>query len=188
MISCSPIPLPARRALLCVAIACAWLLLCSPVTAQAADRLTEDEVKASYLYNFVKYVDWPAPRKDTSTLTICIVGRSPLNELIESLAGKTVRGRRLVVRQYVRPEELRECDIVFVNASARMTVAQLVAACGTHPVLTVGDGKGFAAGGGIIGFGRVGDKIRFEINNQTALRVRLHISSHLLRLATNVVE
>jgi hypothetical protein len=153
-------------------------------------QLNEYEVKAAYLYNFAKYVDWPTavlPRENTS-LTICIVGKSPMNEVIESLAGKTIKNHRLVVRQFSRIEDLSECNILFVNAAVKSSLAQILASIAPRSILTVSDGNGFAAAGGVIEFVPVGDKIRFKINNRAAQHVNLRISSHLLRLATTVIE
>lgn len=151
-----------------------------PVAAAVPEPLSEDEVKASYVYNFIKYVEWPQPYRDPANLTVCTVGRSPLYELLESLDGRSVKSRRLVVHAHVRGDDLKDCDVAFVKGA---TVPPVVP---VSPVLTVGDGKGFTASGGMIGFVHIGDKIRFEINNHSAMRARLKISSHLLRLAVSV--
>jgi hypothetical protein len=165
-------------------------LFCPHAGWAESSQLNESEVKASYLYNFAKYVEWPAsafPRENTP-LTICIVGKSPLNEVIESLAGKTIKNRRLVVRQFSKIEDLNECNILFINASVKTTLPQLLAAIAPRSILTVSDCKGFAAAGGVIEFVPVGEKIRFGINNRAAQHVNLRISSHLLRLATTVID
>lgn len=169
----------------------ACLILVRPQSSQAeSSKLNEYEVKAAYLYNFAKFVDWPAaafPRENTP-LTICIVGKSPLNEVIESLAGKSIKNRRLVIRQFSKIEDLNECHILFINAAVKSSLSQIVASIALRPILTVSDSKGFAATGGIIEFVPVGDKIRFKISNQAAQHVNLRISSHLLRLATTDTE
>jgi hypothetical protein len=169
----------------------ACLTLFSPQSGRAeSNRLNEYEVKAAYLFNFAKFVDWPVaafPRENTP-LTICIVGNSPLNTVIESLSGKTIRNRRLVVRQFARIEDLNECHILFINAAIKTSITQLLASVATRPILTVSDSKGFATVGGVIEFVPVADKIRFEINHRAAQQVNIRISSHLLRLATTVIE
>ena len=166
------------------------MLSCPPVSRAESGKLTEYEVKASYLYNFAKYVEWPtsAFSRENTPLTICIVGKSPLNDVIESLAGKTIKNRRLVVRQFSRVEDLNECHILFINAAVKTPLAQIVTSMASRPILTVSDSKGFAAEGGIIEFVPVGEKIRFAINNRVALQMHLKISSHLLRLAAPVIE
>jgi len=166
------------------------ILLCQQSGWAESSQLNEYEIKAAYLYNFAKFVDWPvaAQRRENTSLTICIVGKSPLNEVVESLAGKTIKNRRLVIRQFSRIEDLGECQILFINASAKTSLTQLLAALGPRSILTISDCKGFAAAGGIIELVPFGDKIKFEINHRAAQNVNLHISSHLLRLAMTVIE
>jgi hypothetical protein len=165
------------------------LTLCYPCSGWTeSNQLNEYEVKTAYLYNFVKYVDWPAAAfsRENTPLTICIVGKSPMNEVIESLSGKTVKNRKLVIRQFSRIEDLSECHMLFVNTTVKTPLSQIIASASARSILTVSDSKGFAAAGGIIEFIPVGGKIKFEINNRAALLVNLQISSHLLRLATTI--
>lgn len=171
------------------AAACLTLLVSQAAGAESS-KLNEYEIKTAYLYNFAKYVEWPTAAfpREKAFLTICIVGKGPVSEVIESLAGKTIKNRRLIIRQFSRVEDLNECHILFVNASVKTPLSQLMASLGSRPILTVSDSKGFTAAGGIIEFVPLGDKIRFEINNRAAQQVNLRISSHLLRLATDVIE
>lgn len=170
-------------------LACMTLFCPQPGRAESV-KLSENEVKAAYLYNFAKYVDWPAAAfsRENTPLTVCIVGKSPLNEVIELLTGRIIKNRRLAVRQLSRSEDIGECQILFVNATVKTSTSQILASTASRSILTVSDYKGFAAAGGNIEFVPVGDKIRFEINNRAAQRGKLQISSHLLRLATTVIE
>jgi hypothetical protein len=155
-----------------------------------SSQLNEYEVKAAYLYNFAKFVEWPTAAfpRDNSPLTICIIGKSPLNDVIESLAGKTIKNRRLIIRQFSRIEDLNECNILFINAAVKTSIAQMLVSTAPRSILTVSDYNGFASAGGVIEFVPVGDKIRFKINNRAAQHENLRISSHLLRLATSVID
>jgi hypothetical protein len=173
-----------------ILVAACLALFCPLAGWAETGQLNENELKAAYLYNFAKYVDWPtaALPRENAPLVMCIIGKSPVNEVIESLAGKTIKNRRLVVRQFSRVEDLRECNILFVNTSVKTSLTQILASVTSRPILTVSDSKGFAAAGGVIEFVPVGDKIRFEINNRAAQHVNIRISSHLLRLATTVIE
>lgn len=153
-------------------------------------RLDEYEVKTAYIYNFAKYVDWPpdALPNNSSTLCICTIGKSPLNAVIESLTGKNIKGRRIAVRQLSQIESLDNCNLLFVNAGMKSHLPEIVVLATPRSILTVGDYKGFAAEGGIIEFVPVKDKIRFEINNRSAKKTNLKISSQLLSLAKTVFE
>jgi hypothetical protein len=165
-------------------------LFCRQAGWAESGKLSEYEVKASYLYNFAKYVDWPtaALPGEASPLTMCIIGNSHLNEDIESLSGKTIKNRRLAVHYLGKHDDPGVCNILFINAAEKASVTQILASLAARSILTVSDGKGFAAAGGIIEFILLDDKIRFKINNRAAQHVNLRISSHLLRLATAVIE
>lgn len=169
----------------------AYLLLFSTQASWAGSgQLSEYEIKTAYLYNFAKYVDWPTaslPRESTS-LTMCIAGKSPLNDVMETLAGKTVKNRRLAIRQLSRIDDLGDCNILFINAAAKTSLSHVLTSSVPRAILTISDSKGFASAGGMIELVPVRDKIRFEINNRTAQNAGLRISSHLLRLATTVIE
>ena len=153
-------------------------------------RLDEYEVKAAYLYNFAKYVDWPlsALPNENSALNFCIIGNSPMNPVIQSLAGKSVKNRRVSVREITQIEELNGCNILFVNASMKAQLHRILAAAPSRSLLTVSDDRSFAAAGGIIEFIPAGEKIRFQINHRAARQSNLKISSRLLSLATTVIE
>jgi hypothetical protein len=178
-----------RSAFALLLVAC--LMLFSPRQAWTeSGNLSENEVKAAYLYNFAKYVEWPSSAfpRDNTPLTICIVGSGPLNDVIETLAGKTIRNRRLVIRQFSRIEDLSECHILFISSSLKSPLNQILTTAAARSILTVSDSKGFTAAGGMIEFIQVAGKIRFVINNRAAQSASLQISSHLLRLATTPVE
>jgi hypothetical protein len=169
----------------------ACLVFFSPQTGRAdSGKLSENEVKAAYLYNFAKYVEWPASvfSRENTPLTICIVGSSPLNEVIETLAGKNIKNRRLVIRQFSKIEDLSECHILFINSSVKTPLNQILTSAASRSILTVSDLKGFTAAGGAIEFVPIDGKIRFMINNRTAQLAKLQISSHLLRLAISATE
>lgn len=155
-----------------------------------ADQAVEYQVKAAFIYHFIKYVDWPADLAGNPppTLTLCVLGRSDFGRAIASISGKTVRGRRVVVSYVRRLEDLPSCDLLFVSVSERGRLPQILAATRSHPVLTVSDIKHFAAAGGIIGFVPVGERVRFEINQRAALHANLRVSAQLLKLATAVLE
>lgn len=167
------------------------LVFAAPHTVRAeSSKLNENEIKAAYLYNFAKFVEWPktAMLRENSPLVICIVGHSPLNEVIESLAGKSIKNHKLVIRQFSRIEDLNECHLLFINAAANRSASQILTAIAPRAILTVSDHSGFAAAGGIIEFVPTDNKIRFKINNRAAQNINLRISSHLLRLATTIIE
>ena len=153
-------------------------LLC-PAAGHSQEISFEYQVKAVYLFNFVKFVEWPS-RAEPRPLTICVAGHNPFgNVLQETLRGEQINNREVTARVIHEPDP--DCHVLFLPrgsaASAYLKVAQ-----GT-PTLTVGESPEFIRQGGVINFILEEGKIRFEIDPEAAERARLRISSHLLRLA-----
>ncbi len=161
----------------------ALLLLAAP-TVRAQEAYREYDVKAAFLYNFVKFVEWPpaAFRDDRSPIEICVHGTDPFGQSLDDVVkGETVGARGLSIR---RPASFEGCHVLFVCASERERMSEVLAAVGGRPVLTVADSDGFLRAGGMINFVLDEGRVRFRINQAAAERVRLTISSKLLRLAT----
>lgn len=149
------------------------------VSPRAQDVPPDYRVKAAFLYNFVKFVEWPAAAS-AAPLSICVAGRNPFGNFLDNLIrGEVVNGRRLETRVILEPDP--DCDVVFVPEGAA-TSAYLRAVRG-RPTLTIGEGGGFIAQGGIARFYIDGGNVRFEINPGAADQAGLRISSRLLQLA-----
>ena len=145
----------------------------------AQDVSKEYRVKAAFLYNFVKYVEWPAPAA-TGPIVVCVAGRNPFGTLLaDIIRGETVAGRPLAARVILEPEP--GCHVLFVPSGANAP-AYLKSARGT-PTLTVGEADDFIEQGGLVRFYLDNGTVRFEINRETADRSGLRISSRLLQLA-----
>jgi hypothetical protein len=154
-----------------------FMLAAVPGRAELQDVSAEYRVKAAYLYNFVKFVEWPG---DSSSLTICVAGRRVFGTLLEDMVrGEVVGKRRLDAREILEPDE--GCHVVFVPEGAAAP-AYLRAARG-RPILTIGETPAFMAQGGIARFYVDAGNVRFEINPAAAERAGLRISSRLLQLA-----
>ncbi|HMD47440.1 MAG TPA: YfiR family protein [Bryobacteraceae bacterium] len=151
------------------------------------DSSDEYRVKALFLFNFAKFVEWPNALPGDG-ISIGILGDDPFGDMLaQTIAGKTVNGHGFIVR-HVKPEQARQCQIVFVAASERKHVRAVLDAVAGSPVLTVGDMHGFAQAGGVIDFEIIDSKVRFEVNLEAAERARLKLSSKLLSLAKIVRE
>ena len=157
--------------------------ICFQVPQQAsAQSLSsrEYEIKAAYLYNFIKYVDWPSYG---DTITIGVLGNDPFGAALAPLNGKIVKGRRLLIKHLDSVREAQQCQIIFVSSSEKQRLQEIFESLRSARVLTVGETQGFADGGGIINFIEENNKVRFEINAEAARRTGLNISSELLKLA-----
>jgi hypothetical protein len=154
-----------------------------PSTAQ--DRSVEYEVKAAFLYNFAKFIEWPTaafPARD-SAFTICLADELFRGPVERAVQGEMWNGRPLLVKQIDSGDEVRGCQVVYISRSAAPKGMEILMAAMNAPVLTVGETADFIPAGGIIRFTESGHRIRFEINPDAADRASLRVSSRLLRLA-----
>jgi uncharacterized protein DUF4154 len=170
------------------------LLWAVPSNAGAADGSAaapgrECEIKAAFLYNFTKFVDWPAQTfaNADAPLVIGVLGASPCVQALERLVrDRKVNGRTIVVRPIASAEEAKVTQLLFVGSAQETQFAGLKAAIESLPVLTVGESPRFATLGGAIDFVPQDDKIRFEININAAEHAGLKISAQLQKLAAVV--
>ncbi len=146
----------------------------------------EYQVKAAYLYNFAKFVDWPADKllDGSGPILVGVLGKDPFGSLLDStLKGKTVRGHSLEVRRVSGLAELKQCHIVFIPEPERRRLAEILQSLGNESVLTVSEMRQFADDGGMINFFTDENKVRLEINVEATERAGIRISSQLLKLA-----
>jgi hypothetical protein len=150
----------------------------------------EYQVKAAFLFNFAKFVEWPPSSfPDASApLRICVLGRDPFGEELRNITkDKTVSGRRLEVDQVVDLRVARTCHILFIASSEKAQMKQILASLRGTDALTVGDTKGFVEQGGMINFVLENSRVQFEVNRKAAEQGGLKISSKLLSVARLVV-
>jgi hypothetical protein len=144
----------------------------------------EYEVKTAFIFNFIKFVEWPAASLGPgNTINLCILGSLPGGAALNGLDGQGVAGKRLAVRHAVSAEDLHGCQAVFIAGSEERGLHRILGALAGANVLTIGDTDGFARDGVIINFYLERKKVRFEINIEAAQRAGLKLSSQLIRLA-----
>lgn len=155
-----------------------------------ADQLKagEYQVKAAFLLNFGNFVQWPAGTLAKDSITIGILGKDPFDGAVDSLAGKRVMGRRVVVRRYDDPEDARQADILYISASEKQALPRIMKTLSGRSILTVGDTQNYGRSGVMINMLLLRKRVGFEINLAAAHREGLQISSHLLKLAQEVIE
>jgi hypothetical protein len=151
-------------------------------------------IKAGFIYNFAKLVEWPATAfaQPDSPIVIGILGDDPFGGTLDRIvADKKINGRGFAVKRLKWSKDLKDlkdCKILFVSASEAEHVDSVVDAMKWLPVLTIGDGPGFARRGGIMNFTLEDNKVRFEVNVEAAKHADLTISSRLLTLARIVQQ
>jgi hypothetical protein len=171
---------PSRLSWLC------WLLV-SVLSAPGQQlQLPEYQLKAAFIFNFAKFVEWPAEAfpEPQSPFVIGILGATPLKEQLQQvISGKKINDRPVSFREFTSAAQSTNCHILFVSASERTRLPELFRSLGALPVLTVGETEQFLAVGGMINFVSEEKKIRFEISDESAKKAHLKISSKLLTLA-----
>jgi len=169
-----------------------WLLLnVSPRALSQNEEGVEYPVKLAFLYNFTKFVEWPAGsyRDPGAPLAICIVGRDPFNPDLEGdLRTRKVGSHPVEVKTLTTTDRLSMCHMVFVPVTEENQAARIVKGLQGSSTLTVGEAKGFAGLGGIINLTVDDNKVHFEVNLPAAEHAGLKISSNLLNVAKIVTK
>ncbi len=183
------LPRLSRRALLLLLILPSALAgFCLYAQAQQP-KANEFQVKAAYLYNFGRFVEWPdqnSPDKN-EVFEICVLGVDPFGPALDAtVARETIEGKSVATKRISKPQDVDSCRIVFISSSEEGHLKEVLAALDKASVLTVSDIPRFSERGGMIGFILDGDRVRFDVNLASAQDARLTLSSELLKVATNV--
>ena len=172
-----------------IRLACAaltWLVGASPALAQPPEA-GENAVKAAFLYNFTKFVDWPgnAFEGTASTFRVCVFSGPGFRRDLEAmLAGESVGARRVAV--VADPRDVRGCHVAYFGPGAEERARHVLPSLRQVPVLTVGEGSRFSEQGGLIAFALEQNRVRFDVNKAALDRTGLVVSSKLLRVARHV--
>lgn len=176
-----------RRSLVLVAFAAFFLT--SALSQAQATQVTEDQLKAAFIYNFTKFVEWPKNSfpDAKSPLVIGVMGNSLFAAEVESaVKDRHVNGRGFVVQRVKSPESAQGLHLLFVEAEQATHFDEMKEILKRNSVLTIGESDLFGKHGGIINFRFDGDKLRFEINLHSADEAGLKMNAQLLKLAMTV--
>lgn len=147
---------------------------------------SEYQIKAAFLYNFAKFVQWPAqvfPRP-TSPIVIGVLGKNVFGgDLEKTIHGKAINGHPLLFKEFRSTTEATNCEILFISPSEKNHLPKILNGLHGANVLTVSETDHFTEDGGMINFVIEDDRIHFQINNDAAKKAGLTISSKLLSLA-----
>jgi hypothetical protein len=154
-----------------------------------AQSATEYQVKAAYLFNFLKFVEWPEdpPVDPQAKWVIGIVGESPVGAALAHLAeGKNVLGRELLIRKLQATDNLRGCNILFISESEKKALPAILTSLRGSSVMTVADMDKFVQSGGMVQLDMEDARVRVTIDVGATDRAHLKVSSKLLALARSV--
>lgn len=173
-----------HRSRMCAAFSLALVMAFSCVASAWSAPASEYEVKAAFLFNFAKFVEWPPNAFDDANTpyVIGVLGQDPFGSYLdETVRGERLNGRPLVVQRYRHASEIKQCHVLFISRSESDHLEEIVSSLKYRKILTVTDAAG--NGGAVIRFVNEGNRIRFKIDVQAAKVANLTISSKLLRLA-----
>jgi hypothetical protein len=185
-----------KKAGLLIVITCLLSAMALGSHADVLDSSDSSEylIKAGFIYNFAKLVEWPTISfaQPDSPIVIGILGEDPFGATLDKIvADKKINGRGLAVKRlkWSRDlKDLKDCNILFVSTSEKEHIESVIDAMKGLPILTIGDAPGFAKRGGVMNFVLEDNKVRFEVNVEAAKHADLTISSRLLTLAKIVQQ
>jgi hypothetical protein len=170
-------------------VAIASGLLAIPGLHAQHSKPTDFQVKAAYLYNFGRFIEWPAnvtPAK-AGSFNICVLGEDPFGPALDvTLDAETIGNQRVVARRISSPHESGDCRILFISSTEANRLNKIIESVDKTGVLTVSDAPQFSQHGGMIQFVQEGNRIRFEVNLSATQRAGLTLSSELLKVATAI--
>jgi hypothetical protein len=162
-----------------------------PTPVSGGEEPSEYQIKAAFLLNFIRFVEWPAEAFKTAAdpLVVGILGKDPFDGALEQIvSNKTVNGRAVTIRRISDAAAARSCHVVFLAASETRRMSDVTSTVVSRGLLIVGESDGFAERGGMINFIVQDNHVRFQINPAAAARAGLKVSSKLLQLADVVSD
>jgi len=163
-----------------------FLLLFTDCSAIASSP-SEEEIKAAFVYNFAKFIEWPE-MSEKKLIKIGYVGDNPLSGNLALLSNRKIKELGIEVFQINDPEEALAVEVLFVPAADFNDSSEIIRAIADQPILSISDAPGFVKKGGVIGLKIAGNRLRFDVNLKLANRKGLKISSQLLSLAMEVIK
>lgn len=185
-----------------------WLLLSFFFSASVKPEETasrEYQIKAAFLYNFLKFVEWPKNKAPDGNepIIISIIGKDVFKNAFVSLEHMDINGRKAVIRkfkgyveleedekseQHPQIEDIKKSHLLFICPSEKKHMEDILKSVKNNAILTVADTEGFLKAGGIINLLTEEQKVRFEVNITAAKEAEIEIRSKLLRLAKRTVQ
>ena len=163
-----------------------WIVLSPPALAQQS-KPQEYQIKAVYLYNFSKFVQWPPMTENKDSFVICVLGHDPFGAALDDLlVGEKIEQKTMMVRRITAVQDAPKCQIIFIATSEAARAKQILSSLGKNSILTVSDMANFSQIGGMIQFVIQDNRVRFEVNLSAADKAGLTFSSQLLKVASAV--
>ena len=162
--------------------------LCPVARAHQIETLElEYKLKAAFLYNFARFIEWPKVNDPSFPFIFCVLGKDPFGAALSGLQERSIDDQAIKLHYAAGISTgLDQCQMLFVSKSEKQNMHQVIRFTKNKPIVTVSDIEGFAATGGMFEFITTEGKLSFIINNSKAQACGLRVNSSLLNLALNV--
>lgn len=174
------------RILIARQIIALWLLAL-PAAFCLGQGVTEGELKANYLVNFLKYIEWSESRASLHIRIICYYGLDNVGSYLKTHEGRIINGRELQLRRLTAADSVEGCHALYIPALAEERIVAILRSSANLPILTVSDAEAFAHQGGSIALIRTDGRYQFDINIGALSHAGIKAGSPLLRLARQIV-
>ena len=166
----------------------ASFLLAATCVPPCSAALSEVQMQAAYVFNFIKFVEWPADTvKAGDKIRVCMIGDDGLHASLSAFNGRKAGEYELqIMPQSLDSDDLSACHVLYIDEREQRRVVSILKSLGDAPVLTVSDISGFAERGGSIGLLYRDNRMLFEVNLAATRKARLHLSGQMLNLAANI--
>ncbi len=149
-----------------------------------AEFSREYQLKAAYLLNFARFIYWPDQAiEETQSFNICVMGENPFGESLDRLSNKKIKNKKIKIKYIQSFSVKKQCHILYISENKKESHREIIKKTNGNVVLTVSDIDGFASSGGMIGFVRIKNKIKFEINVAQSKKSEIKYRSQLLEVA-----
>lgn len=162
-----------------------FILCCADMLSAQSPSASEYKVQAIFLYNFTRFIDWPGSAfASGEPFKIGIVGNDPFGKYLEeAVSGERVSGRPIVIEHYKNARELKDCHILYIGLKDQKEIKKIINAVADKNTLTISENPEFVKWGGMIRIYSDDNKIRLQINDAAARKVKIKISAKLLNIA-----
>lgn len=167
-------------------IALFCLLMSANICAQSKElKGTEYGIKAAYLYNFLKYIDWEEEKNPVSgdSIKIIVFGNYPFKDAFDHLKGKSIRGKKLYILKVASIKELSSCNILYISISEQNNISNILKSVRKSGTLTVGETEEFLKQKGMVGFFMENESVKFAINPELCKSEGIELNPQLLSTA-----
>ncbi|MBN1656508.1 MAG: YfiR family protein [Deltaproteobacteria bacterium] len=165
------------------------IAVCGACTFLATGQVRADQkefkVKVAFIYNFLKFIEWPGDSMNSATepIEICVIGTGPIPTMLNDLSIRKVQSRPIAITHIKDPQALPPCHLLYINRSEEVHLPTLLQRIQRTPVLTVSDMPRFAHKGGMIGFAIEENHVKIEISQKSVRQAGLKVRAKLLEIA-----